>query len=212
VAAVPGQTAAALLAGHGGQIAQIVRGEAAPLAPEERDEVLQNRLSYFPEDLFVAGWNAAFLCDTPDGAASSMPLIEYANSQLLEYRYYDALLTNVLDGVYQKLDRAGPQARWRLAREAARLNKVLIDVRGLSERTDTAIKFVSDMFSARLYRLAATRVGVPDFRRLVDNKLRTAGELYAFMVDDYNQKRAFLLELTIVIILIIDLILLLRGG
>ena len=67
------------------------------------------------------------------------------------------------------------------------------------------------MFYARMYRLAAARIGVPDYRNLVEDKLRTAGDLYEFMVDQFQQSRAFVLELMIVIILIIDLIFLFRG-
>ena len=66
--------------------------------------------------------------------------------------------------------------RWQLAREAARLNTIRLDVMELTERTDNAIKFLSDMFYARAYRMAADRIGVIDYRRLVDSKLHTAGE------------------------------------
>jgi hypothetical protein len=52
---------------------------------------------------------------------------------------------------------------------------------------------------------------VPDYRGLVDQKLRTAGELYRFMVDQFNQTRSFVLELAVVIILIVDLAFLFRG-
>jgi len=77
----------------------------------------------------------------------------------------------------------------------------------LTERADNAIKFLSDMFSARLYKLAASKVGVPDYKDLVQQKLQTAEELYRFMVDEFNQSRAFVLELMVVIILIIELVL-----
>jgi uncharacterized Rmd1/YagE family protein len=62
------------------------------------------------------------------------------------------------------------------------------------------------MFSARLYKLAAAKVGVPDYKDLVQEKLRTAEDLYRFMVDQFNQSRAFVLELMVVIILVIELI------
>ena len=81
----------------------------------------------------------------------------------------------------------------------------------LTERADNAIKFLSDMFSARLYKLAASRVGVPDYKDLVREKLRTAEELYHFMIDQFNQARAFVLELMVVVILIIELIYVFRG-
>jgi len=64
---------------------------------------------------------------------------------------------------------------------------------------------LSDMFYARAYRMAASRVGVPDYRHLVEEKLRTAGELYQFMVDAFHQARAFVLEVMVVAILVIEL-------
>jgi uncharacterized Rmd1/YagE family protein len=54
-------------------------------------------------------------------------------------------------------------------------------------------------------------VGVPDYKNLVQKKLDTAEDLYRFMVDQFHQSRAFVLELMVVIILIIDLIYLFRG-
>jgi hypothetical protein len=67
------------------------------------------------------------------------------------------------------------------------------------------------MFSARLYRLAANKVGVPDYKRLVHQKIRTAESLYRFMVEQFHQGRAFVLELMVVAILIIELLFLFRG-
>ena len=206
-------TAAELLAAYGDRVAQIVRGETQELSEGERQEILQGRISYYPSDLAVIGWNAAFLYDSNAGAETGIQLLEYANSQLLEFRYYDELLTRELEDVYDFLEqgRTGLFARWKLARAASRLHTVWLDVNELAERADNAIKFLSDMFSARLYRLAAAKVGVPDYKTLVNQKLQTAEELYSFMVEQFHQSRAFVLELMVVIILIIDLIFLFRG-
>ena len=191
---------------HQSEIAQIVRGENCPLSESERSEVMQSAMSYYPIDLVVIGWNGAFLYDTAAGGETTIQLLEYANSQLLEFRYYDEVLTRRLKLVYQFLDRGtGFLARWRLARAAARLYTLLLDVTELTERADHSIKFLSDMFSARLYRLAAAKVGVPDYKELVDRKLQTADSLYKFMVEQFNQGRAFALELLVVVILIIEL-------
>jgi hypothetical protein len=203
--------AADLIAQHGGDIARIVRGETSELSDEERREILASQMSYFPEDLLVAGWNAAFVCDTPEGATPTVQLLEYANTQLLEFRYYDTLLSKVLTRVYNSLDkRAGVFSRWRLAREAQSLNKIRLDVRELTERIDTSIKFLSDMFSARQYRMAAGKIGVEDYRRLVESKLNTAGDLYTFMMDQFHASRGFVLELIVVVILVIELVFVFR--
>jgi len=205
-------SAADLVRTDGARIAQIVRGETAELSEGERQEILQSRISYYPSDVAVIGWNAAFLYDSPAGAETAIQLLEYANSQLLEFRHYDEFLTRELESVYAALDKGtGIMARWRLARAATKLHTVLLDVNELTEHADNAIKFLSDMFSARLYKLAASKVGVPDYKDLVTQKVRTAEELYRFMVDQFNQSRAFFLELTVVIILVVELIWLFRG-
>ncbi len=214
IAEADGKTLAAgeLLASHAWEIAQLVRGESVSLSEAERQEVLQSSISYSRTDLLVVGWTGALVYGSTEGAAITIQMLEYANTQLLEFRHYDSLLTQLLDDVYRSLERrGGVWAAWRLSREAARLNTIRLDVMELTEKVDNAIKFLSDMFYARLYGLAAAKVGVPDYRRLVDQKLRTAGELYRFMVDQFNQTRSFVLELAVVIILIVDLFFLFRG-
>jgi hypothetical protein len=204
--------AADLLEQHRGHIAQIVRGESRTLSAGELQEILGASVSYYPNDLLVVGWSAAFVFDNAAAAEPTLQLLEYANAQLLEFRHYDELLTAVLAGVYRSIDKGtGVWRRWGMAGEAERLNTIRLDVIELTERTETSIKFLSDMFYARMYRLAAARVGVPDYRRLVDQKVQTAGELYEFMVDRFDRGRGFFLEVVVVIILLIEIVFLFRG-
>ena len=206
-------SASELLTSHGGRIAQIVRGENMPLSEGEQQEVMQSKISYYPNDLAVISWNGAFLYDSTAGAETVIQLLEYANSQLLEFRHYDELLTRELKSVYDFMDSGstGIWARWKTAKRATRLHTVLLDVDELTERADNAIKFLSDMFSARLYKVAASKIGVTDYKDLVNQKVHTAEELYRFMVDQFNQSRAFFLELTVVIILGVELFFLFNG-
>jgi hypothetical protein len=203
---------ASLLSSCGQQISQVVRGENAILSDDERREVLQSAMSYYPNDLAVLGWNAAFVYDSAAGSETTLQLLEYANSQLLEFRHYDELMTRELARVY---DTVGQKSsiinRWRLPREASRLQTVLLDVTELTERADNAIKFLSDMFSARLYRLAASKVGVPDYKSLTQEKLRTAEDLYRFLIDEFHQSRTFWLETLVVLILLIELVYVFHG-
>jgi len=205
-------SAGELLSSHAVQIAQLVRGESVALSDVERAEVLQSSISYSQNDLLVVGWTGAVVYGSGEVAAATIQLLEYANTQLLEFRYYDGLLTNVLNSVYRALDHKGGRfGNWRLSGECTRVNTIRLDVMELTEKVDNAIKFLSDMFYARLYNLIAAKVGVPDYRRLVEQKLRTAGELYHFMVDQFNQARSFILEAAIVIILLIEFAFLFRG-
>ncbi len=200
-------TASQLIAQHGREISQVIRGEALALSEGEQKEVLASSMSYYPADLLVVGWLAALVYDTVEGAAPVIQLLEYANTQLLEYRRYDEILNKLLRDAYDTLARRSSLfSHWGLAREAAQLNRLRLEIVELTERTDNAIKFLSDMFYARVYRLAAAKVGAGDYRNLVDQKLRTANELYQFMVNEFRDVRGFVMELIVIIILIIEII------
>jgi len=210
----PQPTAEELLASHGGELVQLIRGEAVPLAQRSRDEALQTSLSYYPSDLVLVGSHGAIVYDRGEDAAAATQVLEYAKIQLLEFRFYDRFMTRVLSEFYTALERKRNPllSRWSLPREAQRFNTIRLDVMELTERIDNAIKFVSDIYYARVYRLAATRMGVPDYRDLVEQKLSTLGELYDFMVDRYNETRSFVLEALIAILAVLDVIFLIRGG
>jgi hypothetical protein len=204
-------TAAELLEHYGDQITQLVRGELTPLSAAEREEVVGGALSYYPSDLIVAGWAAALVYDKPDATSAIIDLLEYTNTQLLEFRYYDDLLTTLLSNVYSSLEgHESFLSRWRLPRRAGRLNRLRLDIMDLAERTEYAVKFISDTYYARVYKVISSRIGVDDYRSLVDDKLKTAGELYAFMVADFNERRMFALELVVAVLVALDVILLLR--
>jgi len=206
-------TAEELLSSRRDQIVQLIRGEATALARSTTDRLLEGSLSYYPADLLVVGATAAMVYDRVEEAGWTIQVLEYAKMQLLEFRYYDNFMTRVLSDVYNTLDRKQNLllSRWRLPGEANRLNTIRLDVMDLTERVDNAVKFVSDTFYARAYRLAASRVGVAEYRDLVEKKLETAGELYGFMVAQFNEARLFLLEAAITVLCLLDVLLLFRG-
>ncbi len=201
-----------LIAEYGRQISQVIRGETQPLSEGEQKEVLTSSISYYPSDVMVVGWLAALVYDTSEGAAPltsncwNMPIPSFSNTAATT-----ETLTALLKDAYVALERrAGLFSRWHLARAARNLNRLRLEVTELTERTDNAIKFLSDMYYARAYRLAASKVGVGDYRSLVDQKLRTAGEFYEFMVNEFREARGFILELMVIVILIIELVPILR--
>jgi len=203
-----------ILSSYGEQIGQLLRGEEARLAKATNERTLQGSLSYYSTDLLVVGFNAALVYDRPEESARAIQILEYARVQLLEFRYYDNFMTRVLADVYNSLDRKTNVllSRWSLPREANRLNTTRLDVMELTERIDNAIKFVSDSYYALVYRTAANRAGVPEYRDLVEQKLDTARELYDFMMAQFNEARLFLLEAAITILCLLDVIALFRGG
>lgn len=203
-----------LLATHGGVIAQLLRGETHPLAPQERDEVIRHRLSYLADDLVVPTWSSALVLDTEAGTQAALDIFEYANSQLLQFRYYDELLDAQLARIYRELETSPAYNRWlprRYTRAARHVHSLFIDVNELTDRTENALKLVGDVYAARLLALAHSRLGVTTWRESVRDKLKTLDEIYRFAVDQTAMERGELLEAAIVAILIFELILFFMG-
>jgi hypothetical protein len=203
-----------LIASRGGTIAQLLRGERSPLSAEERDEILRHRISYFADDLVIPTWNSAFIRDTESGAQAAIEILEFANSQLLEFRYYDQLLDAELARIYPQLQREGWLYNWlarRYTRAVRQVHSLFIDVNELTDRTENALKIVGDVYAARLFALAAARLGLNQWKDSVQEKLRTLADIYRFAVEQTSMARGEVLEIIVVLILVIELVLLLAG-
>ena len=210
----PGASAEGLIQQRGVEIAAMLRGERQPLSRQEIDNVLSHRISYLADDLVIPTWNAAFVYDTPAGMQAALEILEFANSQLLEFRYYDQLLDRQLTAVYASLDRPRRYDQWlgsRYTRAARRAHALLIDINELTDRTENAVKFIGDLYAARLFRLAAERLGLSSWKADVAAKLQALGDIYRFAVEQTSMARGQVLELTIVLILILELVLLFLG-
>ncbi|HUU32871.1 MAG TPA: hypothetical protein VMW48_02345 [Vicinamibacterales bacterium] len=210
----PPMPADALVAAHGDDIARLLRGETEPLSTQERDEVLRHRLSYLASDLVVPAWNAAFVYDTELGLPGALEILEYANSQLLQYRYYDQRLDLELQRIYTRLQTARWYEPWigrRYTAAARELHSVLIDVNELTDRTENALKLVGDVYAARLLGLATARLGLGAWKDAVRDKLKTLDDIYRFAVDQTTMDRGEVLEVAIVAILAFELLLFFMG-
>jgi hypothetical protein len=203
-----------LIAAHGADIAQLLRGERDALSAQERDEVLRHRISYLANDLVVPTWNAAFVSDTEAGAQAALEILEFANSQLLEFRYYDGLLDVQLARIYAQLQVERPLNSWfgrRYNRAARQVHALFIDVNELTDKTENALKIAGDIYAARLFALAAARLGLDHWKANVREKLKTLDDIYRFAVEQAAMGRGEMLELTIVLILVFELVLFFMG-
>jgi hypothetical protein len=203
-----------LLSTHGETLATMLRGERQPLSEQEKTKILHHHLSYLRDDLVIPTWNAAFVYDTPQGAQAALEILEFANSQLLEFRYYDEMLDNQLASIYARLQRP----RWydklvgsRYRRAAEQVHSVFIDVNELTDRTENTLKFIGDIYAARLFELVASRLGLETWKANVQEKLKTLDDVYRFAVEQSSTAREQFMEMTIVLILVLELVLVFMG-
>jgi hypothetical protein len=203
-----------LLEAHADEIAAMLRGERQPLSAQERTKVLRHRISYLANDLVVPTWNAALVYDRPAGAQGALDILEFANSQLLEFRYYDALLDDQLGAIYARLQHPRWFEQWvgsRYFRTAQHVNALFVEVNELTDRTENALKFIGDIYAARLFGLVADRLGLETWKANVQEKLKTLDDIARFALDQSSVSRGQFLEITIVLILVLELVLVFLG-
>jgi hypothetical protein len=202
--------AARLGADFAGPLAQLLLFEDRPLVSAEAAEALRVGLSYYPDDLVVVQWDAAFVYDRPDGAEAIEDILEFANSQLAEFRTYDARLDEELDAIYA-LQPGRPVRRFQRGRAAGeradRVRYLLVDILELTDRTSNALKIIGDAYYARLYRAASGRLGLADWQRQIDAKLRSVAEIYRVFQDQAQHARSEFLEMVVIALIAVEAVL-----
>ena len=141
-------------------------------------------------------------------------ILEFANSQLLEFRYYDELLNTQLGDIYRQLQTPAWFKGWggrRYTSAARQVHSLFIDVNTLTDRTENALKFVGEVYAARLFALAAARLGLDNWKASVREKLKTLDDIYRFAVEQTAMARGEFLELAVVGILVFELVLFFIG-
>ncbi|WP_266168282.1 hypothetical protein [Dyella subtropica] len=188
----------------------LLSGESRALADSTRKELLGQRFSYYADDLVVLTPDRAFIYE-PTGDPGVVDVLEVANAQLLELRYYDALLNDELPRMYdlvaqtrRALNLVAPR---RLADLARMLYTLVAEVTELTERVDNALQVTEDAYLARVYTAALELLRVPAMGASVDRKLAIIRDTYAALYDEASASRAGLLELTIILLIVVEIVL-----
>lgn len=204
----PPVTSSALESEYASDLGALILGETQNLSAAHLATALRERFSYFNDDLTIVQWDAAFIYDRRESAEAIGDILEFANSQLVELRTYDALLDRELDTIYAM--QPGRPIRSPLGRRAAEqagsLRYIIVDVLELIDRSSNALKIIGDAYYARIYRAAAARLALEDWERQIDRKLDSVGEIYRFLSDQARSGREQFLELIVIVLIVIEVV------
>jgi hypothetical protein len=186
----------------------LLSGEQRPLSPSARHDLLRQTFSYYADDLVVLTWDRAFIYE-PRGDSDVADVLEVANAQLLEMRYYDELLDGELPRMYDLIERAqrrtGLLVSWRFADLARRLTTLVAEVTELTEKVDNALQVTEDVYLARVYAAALELFRVPTVGAAVDRKLAIIRDSYTALYHEASAARAALMEAIIVVLIAIEI-------
>jgi len=188
----------------------VLSGERRTLSEGARQDLLRQRFSYYDDDLVVLTWDRAFIYE-PRGDRDVADVIEVANAQLLEMRYYDELLDDELPRMYDLVEATRRTmslfgAR-RFAKLARRLYALVAEVTELTEKVDNALQVTEDVYLARIYAAALEQFRVPTVSAAVDRKLGIIRDTYAALYNEASGSRSALMELAILLLILIEIVL-----
>jgi len=142
-------------------------------------------------------------------------VLEFANVELLEMRFLDDRLDEILDQAYRAMSdpsRRGRRAGLRAlipsgSGELRRIAQLQMDSALLFEGVNNALKLIGDQYLARVYRIAAQRFHLPERDQTIERKLSTLESIYTKMSDHEAGRRTDLLEWIVIILIATEIVL-----
>lgn len=205
------------------EVAALLTQEQSPenLSDQEAAESTGLFLSYYDSDLTVIDWDAAVVIDQATAGQKNfeeiLHVMELANVQLAELEAYDGLLDDALGRAYADIRmgwikrhrrRTGASAVRRGGTTLTGLREIRVDLARLSDELWNTTKFFGDWHLARIYQYLSSRFHLGDWQRVVDDKLQTLDSLYQLLKQDRTNSLMMILEVSIVVLFVIDLIIL----
>ena len=154
----------------------------------------------------MVDWDSAVVVGQQDSFDDVLHIMELANVQLVELAAYDRTLDEALQFAYSDMNR---QAAGSTRKMLQNLRELRIDLARISDELSNITKFFGDWHLAKTHRNLMDRFHLGDWQRIIGEKTRTLDGLYQILLQNRFNSAMFLLEVTIVLLFIIDLIVLL---
>jgi hypothetical protein len=94
----------------------------------------------------------------------------------------------------------------RFAHLARHLHTLVAEVTQLTEKVDNALQVTEDVYLSRVYSAALGLFRVPTLNASVDRKLAIIRDTYAALYDEASSRRAELLEIIIIVLIIMEIV------
>ncbi|MGQ0647363.1 MAG: hypothetical protein ACT4P7_07305 [Gemmatimonadaceae bacterium] len=192
-------------------VAPLLLGETRPLSEAARRELLTHQFSYYEDDLAILTWDNALIVDSASGPTDVEYILEFANAQLLELRYYDAVLDAELQKVSSRIEAARGKRSLLFTRRYSALlgemQRLYTDSTELVERVENALKVTDDVYLARVYSAALDIFRGRAWRADVDRKLALLRDTYEMLNGLAQARRGEALETAIVVLIVAEILL-----
>lgn len=170
----------------------ILLKEKGPFSEETKKETLANHFSYSPDDVAYLTWDSAVVFDKT-GSMDLPDLLEFANAQFLELRYYDNALNSAIDLFYDEIDALNQTSDTRKVPTYRnirnKLMELMADMSVLTSNIDNALQVTEDVFYARIYSRYMYLLRASTWRESISNKLNVIQRCYTLLNEEVTLHR-----------------------
>jgi len=173
------------------------------------DETLRNSFSYYPDDLIIIHVDNALVVD-PSGSFDLPDILEFANAQIFELRYYDRVIDKELKWIYSRISgsrRASFFGLRQYEKLARRIMGTVTEITGVTERVNNSLKVTEDVYYARIYRTCMAVLRSRDWETSIKEKLQIITNTYNMIHDEISGRRTYVVELGIFLLIAIEMVL-----
>ena len=194
------------LANHLDITALLLAESKEKLSDGIKKNTLENLFQYSKDDLVVVDWNSALVVEP--SASMDVPLvIEFALNQLLEMRYYDDLLDEKLNTLYNNVvGRKKGIFSKQYSQMAEDAGQFYLEISEIVENVENSFKAVGDFYLAQIFRASSKRFRFDDWEKSINEKLSNLAEVSKLLHSEVNESRNQLMEITIILLIAIEVI------
>lgn len=203
-------TATELKKEYGGIVASLLRFETESLSEYQKNEILDSAIGYYRGDLIIIDTDSAFVYD--DEYEEILGLFEFANIQQVELQYYDRVLDQLLNKVYQR-EVSGPPLKSYIplvsifAKDpVSALGILRVEISVIIERLESTLKATAEAYVAETYDLLAEKLDLKGWKESINSKLEIIKDIYLVHQNKIDVNREDLLTILIIILIFIELV------
>ncbi|MEX0671726.1 MAG: hypothetical protein WD068_00050 [Candidatus Babeliales bacterium] len=191
-------------------IVSMVRFETEYLSEAQMTEIMESAIGYFRGDLIVIDTEASFVHDMT--YQEILPFFEFANIQAIELQYFDKVLNDQLNVIYERKTRKLPWTTYlpfignQIKNPVEELDRVKVDISVITERLASSIKLAGEPYFSEIYELLAEKLDLKTWKESVDKKLEIVRDIRIVYLEKINQTREDLLNVLIIVLIFIEVV------
>ena len=176
----------------------------------KKNSILDSAIGYFRGDLVIIDTDAAFVYDNE--YEKILDLFEFANIQQLELRFFDRLLDQKLNTIYEgevshlPLRTYLPFLGIVTSDPIFQLGKLKVDISVITERLESSVKLAGEPYFSELYELLVDNLDLKNWREGIDRKLKIIEDVQTTYQHKIEVNREDILTVLIIVLIFIELI------